>query len=74
MSGVRSKLKRLMRVPPFTDTNGPGIGPDKETPLGDTPEVHDEIAPRDIPLDNPSRREAERHASGSGGSIRGDVD
>ena len=77
MSLLGLKLKRFRgRVPPFADTNGgPGIGPDKETPLGDTPEVHDEITPHDIPLDSPGRQEAERRASLSGGLTHGgDVD
>ena len=34
--------------------------PDDETPLGDTPEVHDDIAPQDLPRDHPGRRAAER--------------
>ena len=59
---------------PFSDDNGPGIGPDDETPFGDTPEVHDEISPKDLPLDHPGRHQAERQASGSGGVTRGDVD
>jgi hypothetical protein len=33
-----------------------------DRPLGDTPEAHDEINPRDIPKDNPARQEAERQA------------
>jgi hypothetical protein len=61
-------------VGPFADDNGPGIGPDDETPFGDTPEVHDEIGPKDLPLDHPGRHQAERQASGSGGVTRGDVD
>jgi ferritin-like metal-binding protein YciE len=32
---------------------------DTSVPLGDTREVHDEISPHDIPLDNPGRDEAE---------------
>jgi hypothetical protein len=28
---------------------------DDETPLGDTAEVHDEITPRDLPPEHPSR-------------------
>ena len=54
MRPLRSILRRLSRLPPFADTNGPGIGPDHETPLGDTTEVHDEITPRDLPLDHPA--------------------
>ena len=45
--------------------------PDEETPLGDTPEAHDEISPHDIPLDNPGRPEAERLAGGEGGTTKG---
>ena len=74
MSPLRSILRRLTRVPPLADTNGPGIGPDDETPLGDTTEVHDEITPRDIPRDHPGRQEAEKQAARSGGVTRGDVD
>jgi len=33
------------------------------TPVGDTPEVHDEITPADVPADNPMRRELEREPS-----------
>jgi hypothetical protein len=46
--------------------------PDEETPLGDTPEAHDEISPHDIPKDNPGRPEAERMA-GEKGVTRGNV-
>jgi hypothetical protein len=38
------------------------ITPDEETELGDTPEVHDGIAPHDLPKDHPGRAEAERQA------------
>jgi len=37
--------------------------PDDQRPLGDTPQAHDELNPRDIPLDNPARREAEPRTS-----------
>jgi hypothetical protein len=33
--------------------------PDDETPLGDTPEAHDEISPHDLPKDHPGRNAAE---------------
>jgi hypothetical protein len=36
---------------------------DDETPLGDTPEVHDEISPHDLPPDHPSRDETARQAN-----------
>jgi len=46
--------------------------PDEETSLGDTPEVHDEISPHDIPKGNPGRQEAERLAErNEGGLTRG---
>lgn len=44
---------------------------DGAVPLGDTREVHDEIGPHDIPLDNPGRTEAERQAARSGGVTEG---
>lgn len=45
--------------------------PDDETPLGDTPEAHDEISPHDLPPDHPGREEAERLAGGEGGTTKG---
>jgi hypothetical protein len=42
-----------------------------ERPLGDTPEAHDEISPRDLPLDNPGRRAAEEQAGEPGRTTRG---
>ena len=48
--------------------------PDDQRPLGDTPEAHDEINPRDIPLDNPARQEAERQTAASGDATRGNVE
>ena len=47
------------------------VTPDDETPLGDTPEAHDEINPHDLPLDHPGREEAEEMAGGSDGTTRG---
>jgi hypothetical protein len=38
-----------------------------DRPVGDTPEAHDEINPRDIPKDNPARQEAESRVDESGG-------
>jgi hypothetical protein len=37
----------------------PGIGMDDKTPLGDSPELHDEITPHDLPPGHPGRRRAE---------------
>ncbi|HEY3189272.1 MAG TPA: hypothetical protein VGJ70_17435 [Solirubrobacteraceae bacterium] len=45
--------------------------PDDQRPLGDTPGAHDEINPRDIPLDNPARQEAEARVGGESGETRG---
>jgi len=45
--------------------------PDEETPLGDTPEAHDEISPHDLPPGHPGRDEAERLAGGEDGVTRG---
>jgi hypothetical protein len=42
-----------------------------ERPLGDTPDAHDEISPRDLPLDHPGREEAEEIAGGQDGTTRG---
>ena len=46
--------------------------PDDETPLGDTPEAHDEISPHDLPKGHPGRAAAEDQA-GESGTTRGDV-
>ena len=47
--------------------------PDDETPLGDTPEAHDEISPHDLPKGHPGRKAAEEQAGGGGGTTEGDV-
>ena len=47
--------------------------PDDETPLGDTPEAHDEINPHDLPKDHPGRHAAERRAEGEEGTTEGDA-
>jgi hypothetical protein len=60
-------------APPHDDQADEPLGPvtpDDETPLGDTPEAHDEISPHDLPKDHPGRQEAERQ-SGEGGTTRG---
>jgi hypothetical protein len=63
------------QAPPHDEDAKEPLGPmtpDEETPLGDTPEAHDEISPHDIPKDNPGRPEAERMA-GEKGVTRGNV-
>jgi hypothetical protein len=60
--------------PPHDDSADEPLGPltpDEETPLGDTPEAHDEISPHDLPQDHPGRKEAERMSGGEGGTTRG---
>ncbi len=47
--------------------------PDHQTPLGDTPEAHDEIVPEDLPRGHPGRLAAERQAAAGDGTTRGDV-
>jgi hypothetical protein len=63
------------RAPPHDQDAKEPLGPmtpDEETPVGDTPEAHDEISPHDIPKDNPGRQEAERMADEEG-VTRGNV-
>ena len=42
---------------------GAHLIPDGETPLGDTPEAHDEIIPEDLPKSHPGRQAAEQQAA-----------
>jgi hypothetical protein len=61
-------------APPHDDEADEPLGPmtpDDETPLGDTPEAHDEISPHDLPPDHPGREEAERLAGGTDGETKG---
>ncbi len=48
--------------------------PDSETPLGDTPEAHDEISPHDLPIGHPSREAAEEQVDEPAGTTRGNAD
>ena len=51
------------------------VTPDDETPLGDTPEAHDEIIPEDLPPGHPGRRAAEEQAARDpSGTTQGDQD
>lgn len=47
------------------------LTPDDQTPLGDTPEAHDEITPHDVPKDHPSRQAVEAEAADGDGLVRG---
>ena len=61
-------------VPPHDEDADEPLGPftpDDETPVGATPEVHDEISPHDIPKDNPARRAVVREV-GEDGTTTGD--
>ncbi len=62
-------------APPHDSESDEPLGPmtpDDETPLGDTPEAHDEVSPHDLPPDHPGRDEAERLAGGEEGTTKGD--
>jgi hypothetical protein len=64
------------QAPPHdTDSSEPlgPMTPDDETDVGDTPEVHDEISPHDLPKDHPGRKKTEELAGGEGGTTRGNV-
>jgi len=63
-------------APPHDKESSEPLGPmtpDDETPLGDTPEAHDEVSPHDLPPDHPGRDEAERQAGGDEGTTSGDA-
>jgi hypothetical protein len=49
----------------------PVLGLDDERPLGDSPEVHGDISPHDLPKDSPARDAVEREARHSGGRTSG---
>lgn len=61
------------RDPAAADNEDPfaGVGADESRPLGDTPEAHSEIIPRDLPPGHPGRREAELQADALGGTTPG---
>jgi hypothetical protein len=54
------------------DTPFPGVGFDDETPLGDSPELHGEITPHDLPPDHHGRHRIEEQTRSGGGTTRGD--
>ena len=66
----------LPKPSPHDGTQREPLGPftpDDQTPLGDTPEAHDEIVPEDLPKSHPGRSAAERQAASGDGTTRGDV-
>jgi hypothetical protein len=53
----------------------PASFPDDATPVGDTPDAHDEINPHDVPKwDRATRMAAEEQAGGEGGFTTGNQD
>ena len=61
---------------PHSDDADEPLGPatpDPHTDLGDTPEVHDELSPLDLPPDHPGRKEAERQSGGVAGETPGNT-
>jgi hypothetical protein len=74
VAAVGFQVIRRSSTAPDTDSTEGGIPktePDDNRPLGDTDDAHDEISPRDLPLDHPGREEAEEVAGGSDGTTRG---
>jgi len=60
-------------APPHDDEHDEPLGPmtpDDESPVGATPEVHDDISPHDIPKSNPMRREVIKRAGGEDETLR----
>jgi hypothetical protein len=47
---------------------------DDSTQAGDTPEVHDEINPHDLPIDHPGRQAAEAQAESESGATTGNAE
>lgn len=61
-------------APPHDDDADEPLGPltsDDETALGDSPELHDEISPHDLPPGHPGRAEVERRADDPGDTPSG---
>jgi hypothetical protein len=44
---------------------------DDETPVGDTPQAHDELSPHDIPKSHPAYEDVVRQADGTDGTTSG---
>ncbi|HEX2104284.1 MAG TPA: hypothetical protein VHF51_11585 [Solirubrobacteraceae bacterium] len=70
---AKTRAPGRRRDPAAADSEDPfaGVGADDARPLGDTPEAHDEISPRDLPPDHPGRTAAERQAAALGGTTPG---
>ena len=64
------------QAPPHDSEASEPLGPmtpADQTPLGDTPEAHDEISPHDLQLEHPGREKAERIAGGDEGTTQGET-
>ena len=75
MSNTRPALHKRKHPSPHDGYRRERFGPmtpDHQTPLGDTPEAHDEIVPQDLPKRHPGRRAAERQAADGDGTTQGD--
>jgi hypothetical protein len=62
---VRAKTRRLAgdavdASAGDSDDPFPGVGADDAHPLGDTPEIHDDISSHELPPGHPARRRADR--------------
>jgi hypothetical protein len=68
---IRQKDRPDDAAPGADDDPFPGVGVDDERPLGDSPELHDEITPHDLPKEHPGRLAAERQAESLGGATPG---
>jgi hypothetical protein len=54
------------------DSPFPGVGFDDTTPLGDSPELHDEVTPHDLPPDHAGRHRIEQRTRSGGGATHGE--
>ena len=71
--GYAERMSERVPPPHNEDADEPlgPMTPDTETPLGDTPEAHDELSPVDLPKDHPGRKQAERDSEGVEGTTKG---
>jgi len=68
---VRAKTRRIAGAAVDAsagdgDDPFPGLGADDARPLGDTPEIHDDISSHDLPPGHPARRRPEPRGTRSG--------
>ena len=69
LAGVRTKTRAERDGVLVDDTAAdhedpfPGLGAETQRPLGDTPDLHDDLIPEDLPKDHPGRRAAAAQAA-----------